>query len=450
MALTDVPVELSSTPSIVDGGNAAAITIDSSENVGIGVTNPSDYFAKNLVVSAGDEQGITIVSDPAHQAYLMFADGTSGSQRYRGYIAYDHSSDNFNVISSGTMRFYTNDPSTEKMRITSGGNVGIGTDTPTTAPSGAFTWASPITTLAGTRPALYLNGSSSYTTLRMWPSGVDGASTSVDDWHVNTVSGGTSGGRLSFQPQGGAVGAEGLSLKPDGKVGIGTYTPDAKLHVYGTDPVIRVSDDGTSGFATLELRQQNVTSEGFEISYNSGTGHTHLNNVYSSGDTVFGTATGSFGTTSTNVRMKITSNGHVSIPSQPHWFGSATNTSGSGLANAQTPHSSHSRNTINVTTVSGALRWIIPRTGVYVIAFNTIADSGSGRVDTNIYINGSGVSSQLSPSHASATNQYRQRSATLVVYVQENDYVQFSHQDWYNASSNVFEVWRTISLTMVS
>ena len=37
MALTEIPIELSSTPSIVDGGNATAITIDSSENVGIGV-----------------------------------------------------------------------------------------------------------------------------------------------------------------------------------------------------------------------------------------------------------------------------------------------------------------------------------------------------------------------------------------------------------------------------
>ena len=36
MANTVIPVELSSTPGIVDGSNATAITIDSSENVGIG------------------------------------------------------------------------------------------------------------------------------------------------------------------------------------------------------------------------------------------------------------------------------------------------------------------------------------------------------------------------------------------------------------------------------
>jgi hypothetical protein len=41
MALTEIPIELSSTPSIVDGGNATAITIDSSENVGIGTSSPS-------------------------------------------------------------------------------------------------------------------------------------------------------------------------------------------------------------------------------------------------------------------------------------------------------------------------------------------------------------------------------------------------------------------------
>ena len=35
---TKIPVELSSTPSIVDNGDATAITIDSDEEVGIGTT----------------------------------------------------------------------------------------------------------------------------------------------------------------------------------------------------------------------------------------------------------------------------------------------------------------------------------------------------------------------------------------------------------------------------
>ena len=43
MALTEIPVELSSTPGIADSSNATAITIDSSENVGINDASP---FAK--------------------------------------------------------------------------------------------------------------------------------------------------------------------------------------------------------------------------------------------------------------------------------------------------------------------------------------------------------------------------------------------------------------------
>ena len=43
MANTTIPVELSSTPSIVDGGNATAITIDSSENVLVNTTNATPY-----------------------------------------------------------------------------------------------------------------------------------------------------------------------------------------------------------------------------------------------------------------------------------------------------------------------------------------------------------------------------------------------------------------------
>ena len=151
-----------------------------------------------------------------------------------------------------------------------GGNVGIGTSSPTTAPSGAFTWASPATTIAGSRPALYLNGSSSYTTIRMWPSGTDGASTTVDDWHVNTAAGGTSAGRLSFQPQGGALSAAGLSLKPDGKVGIGTFTPEANLHVFNNTNTVN-----------------NVGSLGFDVSASIGNNATNPGNHYSSGIRIF-------------------------------------------------------------------------------------------------------------------------------------------------------------------
>ena len=119
MALTKVSRGLLST-SIVDNGNATAITIDASENVGIGNSSPSSFNlvgADTLVVGSGSgEQGITIYSGTSNNGVLAFADGTTTTQQYQGYIGYNHSS-NF-------MRFFTG--ATERMRIDSSGNVGIG------------------------------------------------------------------------------------------------------------------------------------------------------------------------------------------------------------------------------------------------------------------------------------------------------------------------------------
>ena len=55
MALTEIPIELSSTPSIVDGGNATAITIDSSEKVliGTGTSGSTDLLQVESPASGG-------------------------------------------------------------------------------------------------------------------------------------------------------------------------------------------------------------------------------------------------------------------------------------------------------------------------------------------------------------------------------------------------------------
>ena len=92
--------------------------IDSSGNVGIGVTNPTSYYSRSLVVSATAEQGITIAATGTSMSnYLMFADGTTGNEAYRGYIAYSHTNDKMAFATAGT----------EKMFIDSSGKIGIGT-----------------------------------------------------------------------------------------------------------------------------------------------------------------------------------------------------------------------------------------------------------------------------------------------------------------------------------
>jgi hypothetical protein len=62
MALTEIPSELSSTPSIVDGGNATAIKIDGSENV---LVNTANAGASGLSLSNGSN--------------LSFAEGANSS-----------------------------------------------------------------------------------------------------------------------------------------------------------------------------------------------------------------------------------------------------------------------------------------------------------------------------------------------------------------------------------
>ena len=92
------------------------------------------YFADNLVVSAPADGGVTIASTAnTNNAYLMFADGTTGSEAYRGYIGYSHASpENMQVVSYGYTRFYTSSDgstATERMRILPDGGITFNGDT---------------------------------------------------------------------------------------------------------------------------------------------------------------------------------------------------------------------------------------------------------------------------------------------------------------------------------
>ena len=92
---------------IDDNSNAVAITIDSSENVGIGTTSPGNYYAgaEQLVVAkASGEGGITIATAANTSGALYFADGTSGSQAYMGGMAYAHGTDVLTLVSGGVAR----------------------------------------------------------------------------------------------------------------------------------------------------------------------------------------------------------------------------------------------------------------------------------------------------------------------------------------------------------
>ena len=91
-------------------------------DVGIGLTNPEDYgnFADDLVIYDSSQPGMTFASGTSGYGSIYFADGTAGNAASRGQIQYGHSDD--------YMAFAT--AASERLRITSAGRLGIGTDTP--------------------------------------------------------------------------------------------------------------------------------------------------------------------------------------------------------------------------------------------------------------------------------------------------------------------------------
>jgi len=251
---TKVPVELSSTPGIVDGSNATAITIDSSENVGIGVTPDSEPRLHVHKASAGSVASATnsvLTLENSTTAILQFLTPNSASAQIRfgdpedtgaGYIQYGHS--------DNSLQFSANGP--EKMRINSSGYVGIGTSSPATGLSlvGANNAASTLT-LTNTAP-------STDNTWTFTPQYNSGDLTISDDGTERMRL--TAAGDLYFAQTSGSVNSTGTILQANGRnFFMASTTSEAIMHTYNN-----TSNSGAKYI--ISFRQNNTEVGSIEVS----------------------------------------------------------------------------------------------------------------------------------------------------------------------------------------
>ena len=205
---------------------------DANSRVGIGTSSPSAKLhvysglsgatantnADDFVIESNTNAGISILGDGNETQYLMFGDSANSAI---GRLVYNHT--------DNSMGLFTN--ATERMRITSGGNVGIGTASPSRKltiggignTGDGLKIEDPTNTAYGAHLTYYDAGS------EVWLGGI------TNNIYNQTLSIHRDATRT-------------ITVDVNNNVGIGTVSPNDKLDVFGD---FRVSYD-TSNYFTIE------------------------------------------------------------------------------------------------------------------------------------------------------------------------------------------------------
>jgi len=405
MANTKIPRRLSSTPSIVDGGNATAITIDSSENIGIGTTSPTAHLH---LESAGATQLRVRTSSSSSEPQIIIQDGAGD------YFAMQKADRGMTFKPQGA----------EAMRIDDSGNVGIGTTGPQTQLHVADTnnSAGDLYTAvgAGNVPSITIQnaGTTDNNNAGLFFRDNDGMVASVAARFVSHTSGDEKT-QLRFSVTGAGNTREKMTLTEDGHLGIGTTAPNVDLDVYNDSGWGGVDIDGTSG-GELRLMKAGTAYGNLYASNSHGL-------VINAANGLADISIQSGG----SEKMRIDDSGNITKPGHPVFDVSTT-------ASALTGEITYNTVYVNVgshySTSTG--RFTAPVAGTYMFTTQYIKNATSGVCRRNLKLNGSNASGmnggrqlRMDSGQSYGDNGNMIIIATLAAgdYVQVNQYVGASH-----------------------
>jgi hypothetical protein len=193
--------------------SGSALTFDGT-NLGVGANiTASSSGAPALTVGTGSgAPSITLYSAANSASQISFADATTGTGAYDGYLIYDQSTQNmiFGTAASEKMRL-----TSSSLYTASGINVGIGTSSPSSYLSGTA------------KLVVYANANSQHSVLARNDSAGSSASSafvlnaSGNTWGIEMGSSAKNSNALTFQLDYGGTNATKMTLDTSGNLGLG-------------------------------------------------------------------------------------------------------------------------------------------------------------------------------------------------------------------------------------